>query len=127
MQFSVGILFRLLSLAGLAAGWLLMLRRTRPETTFLVLMCAGTALSWIVGIRSLGGFWHRARATVGFILATLVVALHSSLLTAWLHPPHQERVVPMLLMMTPLALFAMVFLLRSWTWAAHDWRIRLRR
>ena len=95
-------------------GWVVMVQYASPETSFLITMCVGIAMSWIVGIRHRGQFRYRFTASTTFIFATLVVALFSAVLTAYLRPFHQERTGWILATTSPFAAFALIFLIRSW-------------
>lgn len=127
--FSLGVLFRAVTLIAFVLGWPLLVWKAEPVLLGSVIVALGVALGGIVGFRRFGTPWTQFKAMIGFIVGAIAVAGYSTYVADMIQTDHQwEGIDQMLyffhgvaiLASFPIVVMILVFMLRAWTWSAHD-------
>jgi len=121
-SFSLGIMFRTMTLVSLAFGWLTLVRFTMPFVVFYVLLCIGWLLALVVAWRSYGSRLARLSGAFWFLIKVIALATYSSALASYWQdtgpPEFSEGFI--LTIFAPLIVVNCVYMLRQWTWSWHD-------
>ncbi len=136
-SFSLAALLRVIALVGLALGWLRLVPTMPPPFVQLSLVALGAVLAAVVGWRRFGTLATRFKTAAWFLAGSVLVALYSGCvanviqtLVTSTHPwAGLDRVFHGVAVLAgfPVILVILVFMLRAWTWSAHDRLIHKRR
>jgi hydrogenase/urease accessory protein HupE len=129
-RFSLAVLFRAVTLTSLGLGWLLAVPWVPPRVFVAVIILLGMMLGGVASAQRDGTQGDRFKAWIGFLAGTVAVALYSGYVATVAQTPDDTgarwaglgRLLNevMILILTPVIVMILVFLLRAWTWSAHD-------
>jgi hypothetical protein len=129
--FSLGVLFRAVTLIAFALGWPLLVWKAEPLFVRFAVVGLGVVLGVVVGVRRFGTPRTRFKAMIGFVIGASIVAEYSTCIAWLIHKPEdppgtqwsglmEMQVGLALLAALPIIVIILVLLLRAWTWSAHD-------
>ena len=123
----VVVAFRAITFAALALGWIHLIQTTRPNIVLVIIMAVGAFLAIIVGWRRAGKLILRIKAAGFFVVESTIVAFYSMTIAGGSQPSSESEgqfdgIIESMFIVSalPIVLFVLVFMLRAWTWSAHD-------
>jgi len=123
----VVVVFRAITFAALALGWIRLIQTARPNIVLVIIMAVGVFLAVIVGWRRAGRLMLRIKAAGFFVVESTVVAIYSAFIAVEFQSADEPQgqfggILEFMFIVSasPIVLFVLVFMLRAWTWSAHD-------
>ena len=132
---TLAFLFRGVTCCALVLGWGELICRYPAWTVFGAVTFTGVALGCVVGWRRRTTVFRRVLLALSYFAGSAFLALYSAVFaTAWQWDGSQEpseRILfqafdpfldaGTLVFMLPFAIGTLIYLLRAWTWSAHDY------
>lgn len=132
-RFTLGFLFRTITCVAMLLAWGTAVASASPDALGWTMAAIGVVLGLVAGFRRTGTALSRLLTAVGFVLGSVIIAGYSTFLAIWYQnvPPLDEFDSTInalaLSLFSPIVLAVLVFLLRAWTWSAHDAQMRRER
>lgn len=130
-SFSLGSLFRMVTVLCLALGWLALLRSAQPEVAMFVMLAVVGVMAFVVALRRDAPPAGRILAAAWFFGLGVFVAIYSALWTVVVKDAvadtggdQAEGTATIfavgLVIVAPIIVTALTFMTRTWTWSAYD-------
>lgn len=131
--FTLGSLFRFVTLASAALGWVLFVQTASPEMVFTLVFTVGNILGIITACRRVGTPFVRSRTLFLFVAGAVMLAFYSASVASLLQPAVEDNSqwaglgtlieAAALNIFFPVIAIIGTLMFRSWVWAANDQEI----